>query len=108
MFFPGSDAIRSAPFDGALPSVTSFLPPAGRAVVVPIYKGTFERSDTLASDTPDRSIMWRDHVVMWVKDFRRTLDYLSTRRDVDSTKFAYFGTAGAGTWAGSFPPWSRA
>ena len=28
---------------------------------------------------------------MWVKDIRRTLDYLSTRPDMDTTRFAYFG-----------------
>ena len=101
--FPGSGAIRAAPFDGVLESRASFMPPAGRAVVVPIYKSTHERSDTLTSDIADHSIMWRDHVVMWVKDFRRTLDYLSTRPDIDSTKFAYFGFSWGGNMGGIIP-----
>ena len=103
VFFPGSGAIRAAPFDGVLESRASFMPPAGRAVIYPIYKGTHERSDTISTDIPDQSIMWRDHVVMWVKDFRRTLDYLSTRPDIDSTKFAYFGFSWGGNMGGIIP-----
>jgi dienelactone hydrolase len=28
---------------------------------------------------------------MWVKDVRRTIDYLATRPDIDSSRLAYFG-----------------
>jgi Dipeptidyl aminopeptidases/acylaminoacyl-peptidases len=40
---------------------------------------------------------------MWVKDYKRTLDYLSTRADVDSTKFAYFGYSWGGNMGGIIP-----
>ena len=40
---------------------------------------------------------------MWVKDYRRTLDYLSTRPDVDTTKFAYFGFSWGGYMGGIIP-----
>ena len=101
--FPGSGSIGAAPFRGVLPGVMSYLPSSGRAVVYPIYKSTHERSDSLHSDVADRSIFWRDHVVMWVKDYRRTLDYLATRRDFDSTKFAYFGFSWGGYLGGIIP-----
>jgi dienelactone hydrolase len=101
--FPGSNAIGAAPFTGALPSVMSYVPPGGRVLVYPIYKSTHERSDSLRSDIPDQTIFWRDHVVMWVKDFRRTLDYLSTRPDIDTTKFAYFGFSWGGYMGGIIP-----
>ena len=71
--------------------VASFVVKTGRALVLPILKSTYERSDSLPNDIPDRSIRWRDHVVMWTKDMRRTLDYLSTRADMDTSRFAYFG-----------------
>ncbi|HEX6314667.1 MAG TPA: protein kinase [Gemmatimonadaceae bacterium] len=103
VFFPGSNAIGGAPYDGELPSVMSFVAPAGRVAVYPIYKSTHERSDSLRSDLPDKSIFWRDHLVMWVKDFRRTLDYLTTRPDMDSTKFAYFGFSWGGYMGGIIP-----
>ena len=63
----------------------------GRALILPILKSTYERRDSLTSDIPDSTIFWRDHVVMWTKDIRRTLDYLSTRADMDTARFAYFG-----------------
>ena len=103
VFFPGSGVIGAAPFTGALPGVMAFVPPGGRVAVYPIYKSTHERSDSLRSDLPDQSIFWRDHLVMWVKDYRRTLDYLSTRADIDTTKFAYFGFSWGGYMGGIIP-----
>lgn len=103
VIFPGSNAIGASPFTGALPSIMGFIAPAGRVAVYPIYKSTYERSDSLRSDLADGSIFWRDHVVMWAKDFRRTLDYLSTRADIDTTKFAYFGFSWGGYMGGIIP-----
>jgi dienelactone hydrolase len=101
--FPGSDVIGSAPFAGVLGSAIRFFPSGGRAVAYPIYKSTHERSDGLVSDLPTESISWRDHVVMWVKDFRRTLDYVGTRADLDSDKVAYFGYSWGGFMGGIVP-----
>jgi eukaryotic-like serine/threonine-protein kinase len=42
-------------------------------------------------------------VVMWAKDYRRALDYLSSRSDVDTTKFAYFGYSWGGLMGGLIP-----
>jgi dienelactone hydrolase len=103
VIYPGSNAIGSAAFDGSLPSVMSFLPAGGRALIYPIYQSTHERSDSLRSDLANQSIYWRDHMVMWVKDYRRTLDYLSSRPDMDSTKFAYFGFSWGGYMGGIVP-----
>jgi len=36
---------------------------------------------------------FRDHVIEWSKDLGRSLDYLETRKDIDSTKVAYFGNS---------------
>ncbi len=40
---------------------------------------------------------------MWAKDYRRTLDYLSSRPDIDSTKFAYFGFSWGAYLGGLIP-----
>jgi dienelactone hydrolase len=101
--FPGSGAIGAAPYNGVLPAIMTSIMPSGRVAVYPIYKSTHERSDTLRTDIPDGSILWRDHVVMWVKDYRRTLDYLSTRADIDTSKFAYFGYSWGGYMGGIIP-----
>ena len=81
-----------------------FVPPSGRVAVYPIYKSTHERvGQSCAAISRIKAIFWRDHVVMWVKDYRRTLDYLSTRADIDTTKFAYFGFSWGGYMGGIIP-----
>ena len=45
----------------------------------------------METDVPSTSSNWRDHVVMWVKDASRALDYVDTRSDLDHQKIAYYG-----------------
>ncbi len=79
----GSGIIGSAASTAtsAFDTRASWVLQTGRAVIAPILKSTYERSDSLHSDIPDQSIFWRDHVVMWVKDYKRTLDH--SRPEVD-------------------------
>ena len=97
--FPAGNAVGAPPFAGALPAAMSFVAPSGRAMVYPIYKSTYERSDSRDA-VPNQSVLYRDRVVMWVKDLRRTIDYLSMRADVDTTKFAYYGYSWGATMGG--------
>ena len=103
VFFPGSNAINGGPSAGYNDANAEWIVRSGRAFVVPIYKSTHERSDSLRSDYADQSIFYRDHVTMWVKDYRRTLDYLSSRAEFDSTKFAYMGFSWGGLHGGMVP-----
>ena len=103
VYFPGSGAINTRTSAERRDMNASFVVKSGRAFVLPIYTSTYERTDSLTSDIPDESIFWRDHVVMWVKDYRRTLDYLSSRPDVDTTRFAYFGYSWGGLMGGIIP-----
>jgi dienelactone hydrolase len=100
VLFPGSDAMFAAKFDERFATVFGFLVRNGRALVVPIYKSTFERNDGLPTNQPDSSISYRDHVVMWAKDARRTIDYLSSRADFDSTRIGFLGLS----WGGRLGP----
>jgi dienelactone hydrolase len=79
-----------------------FLLKSGRALVVPIYKGMYERRDGME---PGRKppAFFRDHVIAWSKDLGRTLDYLETRKDIDNTKVAYFGVSVGATEGGLLP-----
>src|SRR5205814_6010663 len=86
------DLRSSAPFLATPPF--SYLVRGGRAVVFPIYKGTFERgSDEFKSDYRKSTNRWRDHVIALSKDLSRTVDYLQTRDDLDLQRLAYFGTS---------------
>jgi pimeloyl-ACP methyl ester carboxylesterase len=42
-------------------------------------------------------------VIAWAKDMRRTIDYLATRPDMDTTKLAYFGWSWGGYLGGIMP-----
>ncbi|MBW3672409.1 MAG: SUMF1/EgtB/PvdO family nonheme iron enzyme, partial [Acidobacteria bacterium] len=88
VWFPGGDAYAYPTSDTlASPFLFDFLPRSGRAVVYPIYWGTYERfkPPTLAP------IEWRDNMLRWSKDVRRTIDYLETRPDFDTDRIAYYG-----------------
>ena len=103
VYYPGSGVIFQRSSATTREAGASFVVRTGRVFVLPILKSTYERGDSLNSDTPTPSIFWRDHVVMWGKDYRRTLDYLSTRADIDTSKFAYFGVSWGGYMGGIIP-----
>jgi dienelactone hydrolase len=91
VLFPGSGAIQQRSSKTLNLGRVDFLVKSGRAVLQPIYKGTFERGGELTSDYPTESTFWKDYVIMWGKDLARSVDYLETRSDVDSDRLAYFG-----------------
>ena len=81
--------MRSSP--DLLTQGVDFLPRSGRALVYPVYKGTFERGDELKSGLQEPTTFYRDHVVAWSKDLGRTIDYLETRKDLRADTLAYYG-----------------
>jgi cephalosporin-C deacetylase-like acetyl esterase len=64
---------------------------SGRAVVYPIYKGTYTRGDDLNSAIQNPTSLYRDHVIFWSKDLGRTIDYIKSRSDLDHDNIAYVG-----------------
>jgi dienelactone hydrolase len=106
-FDDGSQKLIPAPGDAqgtvvARQTNLDFLLKNGRAVLFPIYKGTFERHDDIQPGGPitNAPALWRDHMIAWSKDVGRSLDYLATRKDIDSTRLAYFGFS----WGGAVAP----
>jgi dienelactone hydrolase len=91
IFFPGSNALQMRAFSDYPTAALDGILRSGRAVLYPVYKSTYERGDGLESDVADLSSTWRDHVVMWVKDVSRAIDYVQTRPDLDHEKLAYYG-----------------
>jgi len=95
VFFPGSNALllRTFSINVALTPATALdaVLRSGRAVLYPVYKSTFERGDGMESDVANTTSTWRDHVIMWVKDASRAIDYIETRPDLDHNKLAYYG-----------------
>jgi len=101
VFFPGSNVIQQR--SSAQPPVRQidFVIKSGRAVIFPVYKGTFERSvPTLTSDYPSPTNAFREMVFDWAKDVRRSVDYLETRPDIDAKNVAFMGLS----WGAAMGP----
>jgi formylglycine-generating enzyme required for sulfatase activity/dienelactone hydrolase len=101
VYFPGSGAINQPSVRAA--GWPSFLPQSGRVVVVPVYKGTWERNDGTESTWPSLTHRHKEAVIRQVQDFRRTVDYLATRSDLDLSTLAYFGNSWGGRMAAIIP-----
>ncbi len=104
IWFPGGYAFSLLPLGrdmSAAPGAAyfNFLTRSGRALVIPVYQGTFQRFlDIGEFPRPDQMNAYRDMVVQWSKDLGRTIDYLETRADIDAGKVGYYGlSAGANT-----------
>ncbi len=100
MFFPGSGDIYQRDYANLSPGVFDFVIRSGRAFIYPAYLGTWERGTELSSDVQNTSAMYRDHVISWSKDFRRAVDYLATRDDMDMDAVGYLGIS----WGGAMGP----
>ncbi|MBI4474318.1 MAG: protein kinase [Acidobacteria bacterium] len=100
--FPGSSAIAEPRLEG-VPGALDFIVRSGRVLVSVAYKGTFERNDGIESTWPNMSHGYSDYVIKWVKDFKRTVDYLETRNDVDLKRLAYLGTSWGGRMGAIIP-----
>ncbi|MFB0520494.1 MAG: hypothetical protein ACETWD_03575 [Desulfatiglandales bacterium] len=74
-----------------------FLSPlvkSGRAMLYPVYKGTFERgsNELLAIHAGAYTHQFTEFFVKVAKNFRRCIDYLQQERpDIDGQRLAYCG-----------------
>jgi dienelactone hydrolase len=98
VYFPGSGSLMQASSTGIdeyfeIPVFVSHLIKNGRAVLYPVYKGTFERQDLSLLEIHEGSDSHRytEYLVQLMKDLSRSIDYLETRDDIDSGKLAFYG-----------------
>ena len=75
----------------------SYLLSDGYAIIHPIYKSTYERRDNIKSDYPDETDEYKNAVIRWGKDYKRALDYIESRDDMDMSNLSYYGVS----WGGS-------
>ena len=98
VFFPTAYA-RQVPSSDSLDLGTfEFLIRSGRALIYPVYQGTFERRRNVQ---PGPSGM-RDMQMQQAKDVFRTVDYLETRPDIDMQRLAYYSLS-MGAYFGPIP-----
>ncbi len=92
LFFP-SARVYGQPPDSAELGDTQFFDyvvQSGRAVAYPVYQDTYERRLKYSMPGGDQSVTMTTELY---KDAARTLDYLETRKDIDSSRFAYLGVS---------------
>ncbi len=93
VYFPGAMATLTDTLDlNSVEDAYDFILKSGRAIVVPVYKGMYQRRDGFIPGR-NKPAFFRDHVIAWSKDLGRTLDYLETRRDFDTARMAYLGNS---------------
>lgn len=92
VYWPGVNAPDTKSFQ-SLPErdFTEFVITSGRALLFPIYKGTFERQFPKRLTIVETPLAFRDWVVKLGKDLCRSVDYLETREDIDFDRMAYYG-----------------
>jgi formylglycine-generating enzyme required for sulfatase activity/tRNA A-37 threonylcarbamoyl transferase component Bud32 len=78
----------------------AFLLLSGRAVMYPVYKGTYERGGGAGFGSGGNAE--RDLIVQWGKDLGRSIDYLETRPDIDAGRLAFYGVSMGGFWGPVF------
>ena len=91
VYFPGSNAIRHRSSENLQVRIIDLIIMNGRAVLCPIYKGTYERNDGLKTTATSETKEYTDYVIRWVNDVRRSVDYLATRDDIDAQALAFYG-----------------
>jgi dienelactone hydrolase len=98
VLWPGAEASyttdsRNGAALGLYKDMFGFLVKGGRALVIPVLKGTWERGGQTHIDWDrlfDDMANW-DKIGQQVKDVRRSVDYLQSRKDIDGDKIAYAG-----------------
>ncbi|MBN2129790.1 MAG: protein kinase [Sedimentisphaerales bacterium] len=97
VYFPDNTALEQRPFTGLEQrGFTEMVLLSGRALMFPIYQGTYERSFGRMLNwyvEPHATTDWIIHVC---KDVRRSIDYLETRPDIDKDRIAYYGVDNGG------------
>ena len=110
IYFPGSASVFQKSSEDLtsyyeFPVFLSFIVKNGRAVLYPVYKGTFERRDDalIPIYLGDNSHLYTEYLIQLVKDFKRSIDYLETRQDIDTSKMAYYGMSLGGVLGAIIP-----
>ncbi len=110
IYFPGGASQFQKSSEGLdnyyeFPVFLSFIVKSGRAVLYPVYKGTFERRDDALAliSEGEKSHRFTEYMIQLVKDFKKCIDYLETRQDIDSNKIAYYGMSWGGVFGAIIP-----
>lgn len=95
VWYPGGEARDNSWDDRAHKHEMTTIIQSGRALIVPFYKGTYERRLDKPFYPAD-GIQSRNLYVQGSQDMRRAIDYLETREDIDTERLAFVGLSWGG------------
>ena len=90
VYFPHSGGTYLKSFEESEMAYLGFMVRSGRALLFPMYKGTYERKLEAPVSGANAA---RDLTVQRMKDLQRSVDYARTRKDLDAERMAYFGVS---------------
>ena len=97
VYWPNNEALESRPFNGLEQrEFTEIILKSKRALMFPIYQGTYERSYGQYLDWYTEPRATTDWIIHVCQDMCRSIDYLETRDDIDKEKIAYYGVSVGG------------
>ncbi len=87
IYFPHAGAREERSSENIEMLFADFIVKSGRALLFPIYKGTYERR----VENAEGPNVQRDLAIERAKDFFTSIDYLETRKDIDHDRVGYYG-----------------
>ena len=100
IYVPGSNAITSRNSKTKDGKYFGFLMRSGYAFIEPIYKGTYERGyPEFLNYVENTSNTYANQMIMMVKDFSRTIDYVESKDELLNDVY-YYGIS----WGGMLGP----
>ena len=85
VFFPSYDAFQLRSSRDLSLSQVAFIVRSGRALLYPVYKGTYERATDGALTANAR----RELRIAWSRHLGRGIDYLESRPDIDAARVGF-------------------
>jgi len=98
IYMPGSGSLRGGSLDATRSDFRiDFIVKTGRAVLMPALKGTLDRRIAgLQSSRASETYAYAEFATQWVKDARRSVDFLESQPNIDPTGIGYFGISWGG------------
>lgn len=94
IIFPSAGALVRNSIDG-LPNVLlnnfKYLIDEGFAIIHPIYFNTYDRYRVSDTWVPNESDEYKEMIIKMGKDYKRSLDYIETRKDFNFKNLSYYG-----------------
>jgi dienelactone hydrolase len=81
--------------------IAGFVVNSGRALVMPIWDGGYERWSPVPTEADAAADLARRKPLLWQHDLGATIDYLESRADMDAERIGYLGISRGASFAGA-------